>query len=145
MAKQRMKDNHLGECAYCPAPATTKDHIPPQGMFAEGMPSKPWVPACLACNREASLDDEYIQRLSMLWGADDCKDAIDAMVRDGRRGGTAVAVGRIGNVLAAYAGSFALDRGGTSGYFFTCSGFMLVVLLALARIKRHVAPAVSRP
>ena len=53
--------------------------------------------------------------------------------------GTAVAVGRIGNVLAAYAGSFALDRGGTSGYFLTWSGFMLVVLLALASVRRHVA------
>jgi AAHS family 4-hydroxybenzoate transporter-like MFS transporter len=55
--------------------------------------------------------------------------------------GTAVAIGRIGNVLAAYAGSIAIDRGGTNGYFFTWSGFMLVVLLALASIKRHVTPA----
>ena len=55
--------------------------------------------------------------------------------------GTAVAIGRIGNVLAAYAGSFALDRGGTSGYFLTWSGFMLVVLLALASITRHVNAA----
>lgn len=55
--------------------------------------------------------------------------------------GTAVAVGRIGNVLAAYAGSIAIDRGGASGYFLTWSGFMLVVLLALASIKRHVARA----
>jgi AAHS family 4-hydroxybenzoate transporter-like MFS transporter len=55
--------------------------------------------------------------------------------------GTAVAIGRIGNVLAAYAGSFALDRGGTSGYFLAWSGFMLVVLLALASIKRHLSPA----
>ena len=53
--------------------------------------------------------------------------------------GTAVAIGRIGNVLAAYTGSFALDRGGTSGYFFAWSGFMLVVLLALASIRRHVS------
>jgi AAHS family 4-hydroxybenzoate transporter-like MFS transporter len=52
--------------------------------------------------------------------------------------GTAVAIGRIGNVLAAYVGSFALDRGGTSGYFFTWSGFMLVVLLALTSVRRHV-------
>lgn len=58
--------------------------------------------------------------------------------------GTAVAVGRIGNVLAAYAGSFALDRGGTSGYFLTWSGFMLVVLLALASIRRHVPAATGR-
>ena len=55
--------------------------------------------------------------------------------------GTAVAIGRIGNVLAAYAGSIAIDRSGTTGYFFTWSGFMLVVLLALASIKRHVTPA----
>jgi MFS transporter, AAHS family, 4-hydroxybenzoate transporter len=55
--------------------------------------------------------------------------------------GTAVAIGRIGNVLAAYAGSMAIDRGGTTGYFFTWSGFMLVVLLALASIRRHVSAA----
>ncbi|MSO62645.1 MAG: MFS transporter [Acidobacteria bacterium] len=55
--------------------------------------------------------------------------------------GTAVAIGRIGNVLAAYAGSMALDRGGASGYFLTWSGFMLVVLLALASIQRHVPRA----
>jgi len=53
--------------------------------------------------------------------------------------GTAVAIGRIGNVLAAYAGSMALDRGGTKGYFLTWSAFMLVVLLALASVRRHVA------
>lgn len=41
------------------------------------MPNKPWVPACRSCNAEASLDDEYMQRLSMLWGADACKDAIE--------------------------------------------------------------------
>lgn len=55
--------------------------------------------------------------------------------------GTAVAIGRIGNVLAAYAGSIALDRGGPTGYFFTWAGFMLVVLLALASITRHVKAA----
>lgn len=52
--------------------------------------------------------------------------------------GTAVAVGRIGNVLAAYAGSMAIDRGGPIGYFLTWSGFMVLVLLALASIRRHV-------
>lgn len=77
MAKRRKKDNHLGECAYCPAPATTKDHIPPKGMFAKATPNKPWVPACRSCNVGASLDDEYMLRLSMLWGADACNDAIE--------------------------------------------------------------------
>jgi MFS transporter, AAHS family, 4-hydroxybenzoate transporter len=57
--------------------------------------------------------------------------------------GTAVAVGRVGNVLAAYAGSTAIDRGGPSGYFLMCAGFMLVVLGALAIIRRHVPPMTS--
>jgi hypothetical protein len=35
----------------------------------------------------------------------------------------------------------AIDRGGTSGYFFTWSGFMLEVLVALASIRRHVPRA----
>jgi AAHS family 4-hydroxybenzoate transporter-like MFS transporter len=56
--------------------------------------------------------------------------------------GTAVAVGRIGNVLAAYAGSLAIDRGGPSGYFILWSALMLAVFAALACIKRHV-PAAS--
>ncbi len=77
MSKQRKQDKDLGECTYCPVPATTEDHIPPKGMFAKGMPNKPWVPACLACNNGASLDDEYMQRLSMLWGADACQDAVE--------------------------------------------------------------------
>jgi hypothetical protein len=51
-------------------PATTRDHLPPQGLFAKGMPNKPWVPSCLDCNRGASKDDEYMQRLAMLCGAD---------------------------------------------------------------------------
>ena len=46
-------------------------------MFAKSMPNKPWVPACQSCNGGASLDDEYMQRLSMIWGADACKDAIE--------------------------------------------------------------------
>jgi AAHS family 4-hydroxybenzoate transporter-like MFS transporter len=52
--------------------------------------------------------------------------------------GTAVAIGRIGNVLAAYAASTAIDRGGSSGYFLMCASFMLVVFVALASIRRHV-------
>lgn len=71
------RKKQLGECAYCTEPATTQDHIPPKGMFAKGIPNKPWVPACQSCNGGASLDDEYMQRLSMLWGADACKDAIE--------------------------------------------------------------------
>jgi AAHS family 4-hydroxybenzoate transporter-like MFS transporter len=54
--------------------------------------------------------------------------------------GTSVAIGRIGNVLAAYTGSIAIDRGGLPGYFFTWSAFMLIVLVALLSIRRQIAP-----
>lgn len=65
----------LGECAYCPNPGMTKDHIPPQTIYAKGTQDKPWVPACRSCNGGASKDDEYMQRLAMLWGAEGSKDA----------------------------------------------------------------------
>jgi AAHS family 4-hydroxybenzoate transporter-like MFS transporter len=52
--------------------------------------------------------------------------------------GTAVAVGRIGNVLAAYAASAAIDRGGAPAYFALWSVLMLFVLVALACIRRHI-------
>src|SRR4051812_40055045 len=68
----------LGECAYCPNPGTTKDHIPAQTIYAKGTQNKPWVPACPSCNGGASKDDEYMQRLAMLWGTDGSKDAAAA-------------------------------------------------------------------
>jgi AAHS family 4-hydroxybenzoate transporter-like MFS transporter len=52
--------------------------------------------------------------------------------------GTAVAVGRIGNVMAAYAASAAIDRGGAPAYFVLWSVLMLLVLVALACIRRHI-------
>jgi AAHS family 4-hydroxybenzoate transporter-like MFS transporter len=65
--------------------------------------------------------------------------------------GTAVAVGRIGNVLAAYVGAFALDRGGPPGYFTSLAVLMAVVFVSLALVQRHVpktsgvpAPAPAR-
>ncbi len=55
--------------------------------------------------------------------------------------GTAVAFGRIGNVLAAYVGSFALDRGGPPGYFTSLAVLMAVVFVSLAAVRRHVPRA----
>ena len=81
MGRRRMKSEDLGECAYCPAPATTKDHIPPQTIFAKGTQNKPWVPSCRDCNTGASKDDEYMQRFAMLWGAESSKDALDVEER----------------------------------------------------------------
>jgi hypothetical protein len=77
VGRRRKKSRNLGECAYCPAQATTEDHVPPKGMFAKATQHKPWVPACETCNGGASMDDEYMQRLSMLWGADKSRDAIE--------------------------------------------------------------------
>jgi AAHS family 4-hydroxybenzoate transporter-like MFS transporter len=52
--------------------------------------------------------------------------------------GTAVAVGRVGNALAAYVGSYALDRGGSAGYFTSWAILMALVFVALALVMRHV-------
>jgi hypothetical protein len=80
MAKSKEPEN-LGECAYCPKQGTTKDHIPPQTIYAKGTQNKPWVPACQCCNGGASKDDEYMRRLAMLWGTDGSKDAAAAEER----------------------------------------------------------------
>jgi MFS transporter, AAHS family, 4-hydroxybenzoate transporter len=52
--------------------------------------------------------------------------------------GFAVAVGRIGNVLAGYVGAYALDRGGPPGYFTSMAILMAVVFVSLAAVRRHV-------
>jgi AAHS family 4-hydroxybenzoate transporter-like MFS transporter len=52
--------------------------------------------------------------------------------------GTAVAVGRIGNVLAVYVGSWALGAGGPSGYFTSWAVLMVLVFVSLAAVRRHV-------
>ena len=52
--------------------------------------------------------------------------------------GTAVAFGRIGNVLAVYVGGYALDHGGPPGYFTSWAILMALVFLSLAIIGRHV-------
>jgi predicted MFS family arabinose efflux permease len=54
--------------------------------------------------------------------------------------GTALAVGRVGNVLASYLGNFALDSGGVSGCFLTFAITMGIVFLSLAIIQRHFEP-----
>ena len=52
--------------------------------------------------------------------------------------GTAVAFGRIGNVLAVYVGGYALDQGGPPGYFTCWAILMGLVFISLAIVKRHV-------
>ena len=52
--------------------------------------------------------------------------------------GFAVAVGRVGNVLAATVANEAFNRGGNAGYFGSWSVLMAVVFFALALVSRHV-------
>jgi AAHS family 4-hydroxybenzoate transporter-like MFS transporter len=53
--------------------------------------------------------------------------------------GTAVAFGRIGNVLASYTGAFALDHGGPPAFFTTWALTMALVLACLALVRNHIA------
>ena len=56
--------------------------------------------------------------------------------------GTAVAVGRIGNVLAVYVGNYAINTAQARGYWVSVAVLMGLVLLSLAVIRRHI-PKVS--
>jgi AAHS family 4-hydroxybenzoate transporter-like MFS transporter len=59
--------------------------------------------------------------------------------------GTAVAFGRIGNVLAVYVGREALNRGGATGYFTSWAVLMVLVFLSLALVRRHVPRSAALP
>jgi AAHS family 4-hydroxybenzoate transporter-like MFS transporter len=52
--------------------------------------------------------------------------------------GTTVAVGRVGNVLASYVGSWALVAGGPPLFFMTWAAALTIVFVALALIRRHI-------
>ena len=52
--------------------------------------------------------------------------------------GTAVAMGRLGMVLASYVGDFALDAGGPPAYFSTLVVAMIIVFGSLAIVRRHI-------
>ena len=68
-----------GECYLCGAPATTRDHIPPEGIFPKPLPENLiTVPACLSCNQGKSLDDEYF-RVVVAAGSDDAPPSIDLL------------------------------------------------------------------
>jgi AAHS family 4-hydroxybenzoate transporter-like MFS transporter len=59
--------------------------------------------------------------------------------------GFAVAVGRIGNVLAGYVGAYALDSGGPPGYFTSMAILMGIVFVSLAAVGRHVPRTTGEP
>ena len=52
--------------------------------------------------------------------------------------GTAVAMGRLGMVIASYVGNFALDAGGPPAYFATFAVAITIVFGSLAIVRRHI-------
>jgi AAHS family 4-hydroxybenzoate transporter-like MFS transporter len=52
--------------------------------------------------------------------------------------GTAVAFGRVGNILAVYVGGYAHDSAGVPGYFGSWAVLMALVFISLSVIQRHV-------
>jgi hypothetical protein len=59
------------QCAYCGQPATTRDHVPPKGLFTPPLPKNLiTVPACGDCNHGASDDDLIFRNeLSIMAGS----------------------------------------------------------------------------
>ena len=51
------------DCVYCQSkPGTTRDHVPPQSIFAKPLPSNIiTVNCCEDCNKSFQLDDEYLR------------------------------------------------------------------------------------
>jgi hypothetical protein len=55
-----------GLCAYCGAPSSTVDHVPPGSFFPRPRPSDLiTVPSCVACNNRSSADEEYFLNVLM--------------------------------------------------------------------------------
>jgi MFS transporter, AAHS family, 4-hydroxybenzoate transporter len=55
--------------------------------------------------------------------------------------GTTVAIGRVGNVLASYVGSWALVAGGPPLFFSAWATALAIVFVGLACIRRHIPPS----
>lgn len=63
-------------CVFCRKPCkSTRDHVPPKGLWAKPRPHLITVPACTECNAGSNLDDEFMQRLSVTIDAEGNKDA----------------------------------------------------------------------
>jgi hypothetical protein len=52
---------NVGWCVYCGADMETRDHVPSKVLLDEPYPANlPVVPACRACNKSISRDEEYL-------------------------------------------------------------------------------------
>lgn len=80
-----------GTCIYCNTTGqVTDDHVPPKNLFAKPRPSDLiTVPACDACNKSFSVDDEYFRmRLSFndqVYGHPDVNANLPAVFRSLQR------------------------------------------------------------
>jgi AAHS family 4-hydroxybenzoate transporter-like MFS transporter len=63
----------------------------------------------------------------------------------GRGVGTAIAVGRIGNALAVYAGTYAVTLGGAPAYCASWAITMTLVFISLAIVRRHIDRTTVEP
>ena len=59
--------------------------------------------------------------------------------------GSAASFGRIGGVLSSYIGAWAIQTGGSSRFFIFIAVTLAASGLAIAAIRRHVAPTVNHP
>lgn len=58
------KPRRHNECYLCGAPPTTRDHVPPKGIYPDPKPANLiTVPACEPCNSSTRLHDEYFRWL----------------------------------------------------------------------------------
>lgn len=60
--KIKQENRHQHRCYLCNDVATTRDHVPPIGLFPKPRPKNLiTVPACQICNEKNSLHDEYFR------------------------------------------------------------------------------------
>ncbi|MEN9636102.1 MAG: 4-hydroxybenzoate transporter PcaK [Verrucomicrobiota bacterium] len=58
--------------------------------------------------------------------------------------GSAASVGRIGGLMSAYVGAWAMDVGGTKTYFITIGGVLIATFAGLALVQHHVTRSSER-
>ncbi|MCK5757772.1 MAG: hypothetical protein KAH14_01675 [Clostridiales bacterium] len=57
-------DNENSVCVFCGKPVTTRDHVPPKGLFPTPRPTTLiTVPSCDNCNGGNKLHDEYFKTM----------------------------------------------------------------------------------
>jgi hypothetical protein len=67
-------------CTYCgKALATSKDHVPPKGMFPPPRPSLLTVPSCENCNSGDAEDDEYFRFVIVNAAVCDGQPSVEAL------------------------------------------------------------------